>query len=206
MIQSSHSRRTAQSAPRSAWKLLKATLSTRLGEERLAPLRGGGASEILGIKRTTLLARIKNLTTEVAEHAEINTGKGSRPRMQKEMMFMKENRASATAQRVAVLRAAHQLLDDPKVFDDPVALRILGRENALALQTDPHQFEATGLSPYVRAFAAARSRYAEEKLTLGVRRGVRQYVILGAGLDTFAYRNPYPEGVLHVFEVDYPAT
>jgi hypothetical protein len=50
--------------------LPRATLSTRLGEERLAPLRGGGASEILGIKRTTLLARIKNLTTEVAEHAE----------------------------------------------------------------------------------------------------------------------------------------
>jgi methyltransferase (TIGR00027 family) len=126
--------------------------------------------------------------------------------MQKEMMFMKENRASATAQRVAVLRAAHQLLDDPKVFDDPVALRIIGRENALALQTDPHPFEATGLSPYVRAFAAARSRYVEEKLALGVRRGVRQYVILGAGLDTFACRNPYPEGVLHVFEVDHPAT
>ena len=62
------------------------------------------------------------------------------------------------------------------------------------------------LSSYLRAFVAARSRYAEDELALGVRRGVRQYVILGAGLDTFAYRNPYPEGVLHVFEVDHPAT
>jgi methyltransferase (TIGR00027 family) len=53
---------------------------------------------------------------------------------------------------------------------------------------------------------AARSRYAEEELALDVRRGVRQYVILGAGLDTFAYRNPHPEGVLHVFEVDHPTT
>ena len=53
---------------------------------------------------------------------------------------------------------------------------------------------------------AARSRYAEDELALGVRRGVRQYVVLGAGLDTFAYRNPYPEGVLDVFEVDHPAT
>jgi methyltransferase (TIGR00027 family) len=126
--------------------------------------------------------------------------------LKREMKFMKENRASVTAQRVALRRAAHQLLDDPKVFDDPVALRIMGKESVSALQADPRQFETTPLSPYLRAFAAARSRYAEDELALGVRRGVRQYVILGAGLDTFAYRNPHPEGVLHVFEVDHPAT
>ena len=119
---------------------------------------------------------------------------------------MKENRPSATAQRVAIRRAAHQLLDDPKVFEDPVALRIIGKESALALQANPHHFETTPLSPYLRAFVAARSRCAEEELALGVRRGVSQYVILGAGLNTFAYRNPFPEGVLHVFEVDHPAT
>ncbi len=103
-------------------------------------------------------------------------------------------------------RAAHQLLDDPKVFDDPVALRMIGEESASALRADPGRYEGTPLSPYLRAFVAARSRYAEDELALGVRRGVRQYVILGAGLDTFAYRNPYPEGVLHVFEVDHPTT
>lgn len=119
---------------------------------------------------------------------------------------MKEDRPSVTAQRVAMRRAAHQLLDDPKVFDDPVALRIIGKENALALQADPRQFETTPLSPYMRAFVAARSRYAEDQLALGVRSGVRQYVILGAGLDTFAYRNPYPEKILRVFEVDHPST
>ncbi|MGZ6231150.1 MAG: class I SAM-dependent methyltransferase [Syntrophales bacterium] len=119
---------------------------------------------------------------------------------------MEEDRPSATAQRVAMRRAAHQLLDNPKVFDDPLSHRIIGKESASALQADPHQFEATPLSSYLRAFVAARSRYTEDELALGVRRGVSQYVILGAGLDTFAYRNPYPEGVLHVFEVDYPAT
>lgn len=119
---------------------------------------------------------------------------------------MKENRPSATAQRVAMRRAAHQLLDDPKVFDDPFALRIIGKESASALETDPRQFETMPLSPYLRAFVAARSRYAEDELAHGVRRGVRQYVILGAGLETFAYRNPHPEGVLHVFEVDHPTT
>jgi methyltransferase (TIGR00027 family) len=119
---------------------------------------------------------------------------------------MKENRPSATAQRAAMRRAAHQLLDDPKVFDDAVALCITGKESASALRANPRQFETTPLSSYLRAFVAARSRYAEDELALGVRRGVRQYVILGAGLDTFAYRNPYPEDVLRVFEVDHPTT
>ncbi len=119
---------------------------------------------------------------------------------------MKENRPSATAQRVAMRRAAHQLLDDLKVFDDPIALRIVGKDDASALQAHPHQFETTPLSSYLRAFVAARSRYAEDELALSVGRGINQYVILGAGLDTFAYRNRYPEGMLRVFEVDYPTT
>jgi methyltransferase (TIGR00027 family) len=126
--------------------------------------------------------------------------------LESKLTFMKENRPSATAQRVGLRRAAHQLLDDPKVFDDPLALPIVGKENASALQTDPRQYETTSLSSYLRAFVAGRSRYAEDELALGVRRGIRQYVILGAGLDTFAYRNPYPEGALHMFEVDNPAT
>jgi len=119
---------------------------------------------------------------------------------------MKEDQPSVTAQRVAMRRAAHQLFDDPKVFDDPVALRIIGRESASGLQADPRQFETTPLASYLRAFVAARSRYAEDELSLGVRRSVGQYVILGAGFDTFAFRNPYPEGLLRVFEVDHPAT
>jgi methyltransferase (TIGR00027 family) len=119
---------------------------------------------------------------------------------------MKEGQPSATAQRVAIRRAAHQLLDEPKIFDDPLALRIIGRERAAALQADPSKSEVTRVSTYLRAFMAARSRYAEDELALAVKRGVRQYVILGAGLDTFAYRNPYPERALRVFEVDHPAT
>ena len=87
-------------------------------------------------------------------------------------MFVEEFRPSSTAQRVAMKRAAHQLLDDPKVFDDPLALHMVGKEHASALRADPRQFEATALSPYLRAFLAARSRYAEDELALGVRRGV----------------------------------
>jgi methyltransferase (TIGR00027 family) len=119
---------------------------------------------------------------------------------------MKANGPSITAQRVAIRRAAHQIMDDPKVLDDPVALRIIGKETNTALQADPRQFENTPLSSYLRAFVAARSRYAEDELVLGIQRGVCQYVILGAGLDTFAYRNPHPKGSLRVFEIDHPAT
>ncbi len=56
----------------------------------------------------------------------------------------------------------------------------------------------------MRAFLAVRSRYAEDCLAEAAARGLEQYVVLGAGLDTFAYRAP--RGGLRIFEVDHPAT
>ncbi|MGA9978862.1 MAG: class I SAM-dependent methyltransferase [Candidatus Sulfotelmatobacter sp.] len=115
---------------------------------------------------------------------------------------MQEGKFSKTAQRVAIRRAAHQLLDEPKVLDDPLALRIIGTEAAAALRSDPKEHHA--FSRAFRAFMAARSRFAEDELARAVESGITQYVILGAGLDTFAYRNPHPG--LRVFEIDHPAT
>src|SRR5580693_1539028 len=115
---------------------------------------------------------------------------------------MQEGKFSRTAQRVAIRRAAHQLLDQPRVLDDPLALRIIGADAAEELRSNPKEHHA--FSRAFRAFMAARSRYAEDELARAVAHGVRQYVVLGAGLDTFAYRNPYPG--LRVFEVDHPAT
>jgi len=117
---------------------------------------------------------------------------------------MIQSHPSATAFRVAVRRAAHQLVDSPKVFDDPLALTIIGSEAAAKLRTGSSETQS-GISSALRAFFAARSRYAEDQLASAIARGAGQYVILGAGLDTFAYRNPYPSK-LHVFEVDHPAT
>jgi methyltransferase (TIGR00027 family) len=117
---------------------------------------------------------------------------------------MRDVGPSVTAQRVALRRAAHQLLDVPLVFDDPLALTLLEPETAAALRNDPGRFEVGPLAPYLRAFMAARSRFAEDALADRVARGLSQYVVLGAGLDTFAYRNPHPS--LRVFEVDHPAT
>ena len=101
-------------------------------------------------------------------------------------------------------RAAHQLYDArPLVFDDPVAVPILGTAYADELRRTPQRPDRPW-SIGLRAFMVARSRYAEDNLARAVANGVTQYVLLGAGLDTFAHRNPHPG--LHVFEVDHPAT
>ena len=115
---------------------------------------------------------------------------------------MQEGKFSKTALRVAIRRAAHQLLDQPRVLDDPLALRIIGSEAEEALRSNPKEHHA--FSRAFRAFMAARSRYAEDELARAVTGGATQYVVLGAGLDTFAYRNPHAG--LRVFEVDHPAT
>jgi len=112
---------------------------------------------------------------------------------------MRNARPSRTAQRVAMRRAAHQSLDDPKVFEDPLAVVIAGEPDGQASAEHPY-------SRSLRAFIAVRSRYAEDQLADAVERGIRQCVVLGAGLDTFAYRNPWRSAGLHVFEVDHPAT
>jgi methyltransferase (TIGR00027 family) len=107
--------------------------------------------------------------------------------------------------RVAIRRAAHQLFDHPKVLDDPIAVPIIGREARAKLETERGTSDHR-IALGIRAFMVARSRYAEDTLADSIARGVKQYVVLGAGLDTFAYRNPYGESALRVFEVDYPAT
>ena len=112
---------------------------------------------------------------------------------------MKHGRASKTALRVAIRRAAHQLMEEPKVLNDPIAVRLLGSGFARDLERASHK-----VARDFRAFMAARSRYVEDQLKDAVSKGVEQYVVLGAGLDTFAYRNPFPS--LRVFEVDFPAT
>jgi methyltransferase (TIGR00027 family) len=116
---------------------------------------------------------------------------------------MDQGRPSTTAQSAAMYRAAHQLLDDPRVFNDPLALGIIGTESAAVLRSDPKRFKTNRA---LRAFIALRSRYTEDELALAVHRGVRQYVILGAGLDTSSFRKPHAEFPLRVFEVDHPAT
>lgn len=109
---------------------------------------------------------------------------------------------SRTAMRVAIRRAAHQVFDAPPlVLDDPCAVPIIGVKAEAKMRVEGRGGRVMHVG---RAFMVGRSRFAEDALARAVQRGVRQYVVLGAGLDTFAYRNPHPG--LRVFEVDHPAT
>jgi methyltransferase (TIGR00027 family) len=115
---------------------------------------------------------------------------------------MQTGRPSITALGVAAARAAHQRIEGGRVFSDPLAARILGPD------ADDPVFE-TSFDPaneMARLVVTARARYAEEALAAAVERGVPQVVILGAGLDTFAYRSPYGPAGPRMFEVDFPAT
>ncbi|MGA0603344.1 class I SAM-dependent methyltransferase [Caulobacter sp. KR2-114] len=115
---------------------------------------------------------------------------------------MQAGQPSLTARRAAAHRALHQSLDGARVFADPLAPVILGDDPVAVLGGDADSPGRRGM----RWFIAARSRFAEDALAAAVARGVRQYVVLGAGLDTFACRNPHAADGLAVFEVDHPAT
>lgn len=131
---------------------------------------------------------------------------------------MQEGQASATAITAAMVRAAHLVFDEkPTVFSDPLALRLSGMESEAALHTTMAAIltEITRLSSatlahtlsnHNRAFTVMRSRYTEDALGDAMARGTTQYVILGAGLDSFAYRQPPQAHGLQIFEVDHPAT
>jgi methyltransferase (TIGR00027 family) len=108
---------------------------------------------------------------------------------------------SRTARVAAAHRAAHQILERGRIFTDPLALRILGED----ARTVVREAEADPSRRRLRLFIAVRTRFAEDALASAVERGVRQVVVLGAGLDTFAYRHPFRDR-LRIFEVDHPAT
>jgi len=112
---------------------------------------------------------------------------------------MRPGEPSRTAFGAAAHRAAHQDLEDGRIFRDPLAWTILGADRDVVLDR-----ARAADRPWLRLFIAVRHRFAEDGLAEAVERGTRQVVVLGAGLDTFAYRNPHA-GV-RVFEVDLPAT
>lgn len=114
---------------------------------------------------------------------------------------METGQPSRTALAAAAHRAAHQILEGGRIFADPLALRILG-EDAESVR---RKAEENPSGRRMRWFIAMRTRFAEDALAAAVERGVRQVVVLGAGLDTYAYRSPPGERV-RIYEVDHPAT
>lgn len=114
---------------------------------------------------------------------------------------MIEGQPSRTALSAAASRAAHQLLEGGLIFTDALALPILGDEGAAMLE----EARADPLRRPMRIFLACRSRFAEDSIATAVDGGLDQLVVLGAGLDTFAYRHPHGDK-LRVIEVDHPST
>jgi methyltransferase (TIGR00027 family) len=112
--------------------------------------------------------------------------------------------ASLTALGTAYMRAAHQLLDgEPKILDDPIAVRLLDAGQRVREFAERYQSPE---KKALRSYIVLRSRFAEDRLAAAVQRGVSQYVILGAGFDTFAFRQPAWAKSVKIFEVDHPGT
>jgi methyltransferase (TIGR00027 family) len=115
---------------------------------------------------------------------------------------MRHGQPSQTARGAAAYRAIHQTLEGGAIFKDPLASRILDEQTAVSLN---EMAADESLRPW-RLFIAARSRFSEDTMATCVASGVRQVVVLGAGLDTFSLRNPFANLGVRVFEVDYAAT
>jgi methyltransferase (TIGR00027 family) len=114
---------------------------------------------------------------------------------------MQIGQPSRTALAAALYRATHQIIDRGRVFTDPLAISVLGMDaDELRKYAD-----ANPLGHRMRAFIAARTRFAEDALQDAFARGAIQLVVLGAGLDTYAYRGLLRDK-LRIFEVDHPAT
>jgi methyltransferase (TIGR00027 family) len=110
---------------------------------------------------------------------------------------------SQTMLQTAVLRAAHQLLDKPRIFDDPIAVDLFPEASREAILRDEPKYRAPTLSVR-RAGVVLRSRFAEDRLAGAAARGVRQYVIAAAGLDTFPWRQPGFAREMQIFVTDLP--
>ena len=117
-----------------------------------------------------------------------------------------DGRASDTAIFAALQRAAHQILDEPPhILEDPVAVGLVPGSTEEAIRNAADQLRSPTMK-VLRSTFVYRSRFAEDALRDAVEAGTRQFVLLGAGFDTFAYRQPRWCNELRIFEVDHPAS
>jgi len=120
---------------------------------------------------------------------------------------MDEERPSETAAAAAFMRAIHQTLDDqPKILDDVISPRLIDAQSDFKTRLERWEELPGPLKLQLKAMVVMRGRFAEDCLAEAFHEGARQFVLLGAGLDTFAYRQPDWASSLRIFEVDHPAT
>lgn len=138
---------------------------------------------------------------------------------------MKQTESSVTSLVSAFARAYHSQYDTPKIFDDFIAKDLIFQEEfseisenmiqgisffnqdiAQRFQDNPNEILKWITQVQLSPTPLARAAFCEKILLNEVMLGVKQYVILGAGLDTFCFRHPELENRLEIFEIDYPAT
>ena len=131
---------------------------------------------------------------------------------------------SMTALIAAFSRVYHAEFDEPKVFYDPIARQLMTDDEYRQIMgymtggidffapekkselTDPKEILKWVVQTQLAPTPLARARYCEDMVMNAINIDAKQYVILGAGMDTFAYRNPEILSNIHVFEVDHPET
>jgi methyltransferase (TIGR00027 family) len=137
---------------------------------------------------------------------------------------MEDNKSSMTALVSAFGRAYHSLYDNPKIFNDYLARELITNDEFTEISgymsggikffnpekandfSEAQEALKWVIQTQIAPTPLARARYCEEMLNNAIMIGAKQYVILGAGMDTFAYRNPDLRDKIQVFEVDHPAT
>ena len=122
---------------------------------------------------------------------------------------MQATPVSITALMTAYIRAYHSTNDNPVIFNDSLGLQLIPEERRKLIEqglssskSDLRKLLQTMGLPNV----VSRARYTEDTLAKEIKSGVKQYVILGAGLDTFAFRHDELLNDIHVFEVDQANT
>jgi len=132
---------------------------------------------------------------------------------------LENNQCKWSALSCAYMRAYHAKNDSPLIFDDFLAYSLITDEVRTSLEdrlANPvleflYPDRASALARTIQAISTppiilGRARYVEDNLDQAVKNGVHQYVLLGAGMDTFAFRRPEMLELVRVFEIDYPAT
>lgn len=118
---------------------------------------------------------------------------------------MMSGQPSRTLLGSAFRRAQHQLLDTPLIFEDPIIVDLVPELADPAAVAEFRSFSESDMV-LLRSLFAMRSRFAEDRLAEATWRGVRQYVIVGAGLDTFPWRQPASTPEMMIFAADHPAS
>jgi len=119
---------------------------------------------------------------------------------------MRDKSASKTALAAAYIRAAHQLLDHkPLLLSDPAALPLLGEQASETIYSSLSRHQSQ-MGKALRAHIVLRARFTEDRLEAAAARGIARYVLIGAGFDSFALRQPSWARGIEIIEVDHPAT